>query len=145
MARLFWTLSCGGLCVADLAVSRSGPLGSVVASAGPTQPRGPEDQHDVAQDGPKRSSEKSERPGPPKASRTEEVTTLTAKQHFPSHAHTSTAVTENNSVFQGTLLCKTHKISQTMKCIKHDTHEIASHKGRRPLEQCKTRKLQGLS
>lgn len=43
------------------------------------------------------------------ASRTKEVTTLTAKQHFPSHAHTSTAVKENNSVFHRSLLCKTHK------------------------------------
>lgn len=39
------------LCIADLAVSCSRPLGSVVASVGPAQPRGPEDQHDVAQDG----------------------------------------------------------------------------------------------
>lgn len=39
------------LCVADLAMSCSGPLGSVVASAGLTQPRGSEDQRDVAQNG----------------------------------------------------------------------------------------------
>lgn len=43
------------------------------------------------------------------ASPTEEVTTLSAKQHFPSHAHTSTAVRENNSVFHGFLSCKTQK------------------------------------
>lgn len=42
------------------------------------------------------------------ASRMEEVTTLTAKQHFPSHAHTATAVKENNSAFHR-LLCKTQK------------------------------------
>lgn len=39
------------LCVAGLAMSYSGPLGSVVASARPAQHRGPEDQRDVAQDG----------------------------------------------------------------------------------------------
>lgn len=54
------------LCVADLAARCSGPLVSVVAGSRPIPPRGPEDQHDVAQDGPKQSSEKSERPGPPK-------------------------------------------------------------------------------
>ena len=67
------------------------------------------------------------------ASSTEEVTTLTAKQHFPSHAHTSTAVTENNSVLLRFLLCKTTtKKSQTMKCIKHDMSQIASLIGQQP-------------
>ncbi len=96
------------LCVVDLAVSCSRPLGSVVVSAGPAQYRGPEDQHDVAQDGRAVFREIGEARAS-EASRTKEVTTLTAKQHFPSHAHTSTAVKENNSVFHRSLLCKTHK------------------------------------
>lgn len=44
------------------------------------------------------------------ASRIEEVTTLTAKQHFPSHAHTATAVKENNSVFHRLFYVKHKKI-----------------------------------
>lgn len=81
------------------------------------------------------------------ASHAEEVTPVTAKQHFPSHAYTSTAVTENNSVFHRFLLCKTHtnikkKKSQTMTCVKCDACQIASRRGQHPWEWSRGRKLQ---
>lgn len=98
------------------------------------QPSGPEDRHDVAQGG-RNSLQRNWRGQSLRSFRYggSDHSTVTAKQHFPSHAHTSTAVTENNSVLLRFLLCKTTtKKSQTMKCIEHDMSQITSLIGQQP-------------
>lgn len=68
--------------------------GSVVASRKPAQPRGPVQRRDVTQ-GSKIGLQK-----PSKASRKRGSEHFKiVKEGFPSHGHTSTAVWENNSVF----------------------------------------------
>lgn len=136
------------LCAAALAASASGLLRSVVAAAvlsraepsraGPAhRPRGPGDRRCCcAGRTPKRVfREIRARAGACEASRTEEVTALTAKQHFPSHAHTSPRLKIITVFFKRSLLCKTHtkKESHTMKCITDNTtdHVAESHRSTR--------------
>lgn len=90
------------LCVANLAVSCSRPLGSVVASAGRAQRSSSMMLCRIAETIFRESS------------RTEELTTLTAKQHFSSHAHISIVVEENKR----SLLCITH----TKKILDNEMH-----------------------